>query len=331
MKALVYKKYGNPTEIFRLEEVEKPAPKDNEILVKVYATTVNRTDEGIVTARYIVSRFFSGLFKPHNQIPGSDFAGQVEAIGTAVTTFKVGDMVFGFEDEMLSSHAEYLVVHENKAVLNMPNGISYAEATASCEGAHYAFNFISKVTLAKRDKVLVNGATGAIGSAAVQLLSYYGVDVTATADTKNIELVKSLGAKHIIDYTQEDFTKIDAKFNFVFDAVGKSSFTKCKPLLKPKGVYISSELGRMGSNLFWALTTPILGGKRVIFPLPVNIKRSLSFIKKLIEEGQFKAVIDKTYSLEKIIEAYAYVATGQKTGNVVIKVARDENTRILTK
>jgi len=324
MKALVYTTYGSPAEIFQLMEVQKPVPKDNEILVKVYAATVNRTDEGLVTARYFVSRLFSGLFKPSKPTPGTDFAGQIEAMGTAVTDFKVGDKVFGFNDEILSSHAEYLVVAQNKAFLKIPENIGYAEAAASCEGAHYAYNFINKVSLTKGQKVLVNGATGAIGSAAVQLLKYYGLEVTATSNTKNLDLVKSLGANRVIDYTQEDFTKGVGGYDFVFDAVGKSSFAKCKPLLKPKGVYISSELGPWGSNIFWALVTPVLGGKKVIFPLPTNIKKSLLFIKKLIEEGKFKAVIDSTYPLEKIIDAYQYVAKGQKTGNAVITIAQDD-------
>lgn len=318
MKALVYTKYGNPTEIFQLKAIQKPVPGDNEILVKVYAATVNRTDESIVTARYFVSRFFSGLFKPTKPTPGTDFAGQIEAIGSMVTAFENGDKIFGFNDEVLSSHAEYLVVPQHQAVVKIPENIDYSEAAASCEGAHYAYNFINKVSLTKGQKVLVNGATGAIGSAAVQLLKYYGVEVVATAATKDIDIVKSLGADRVIDYTQEDFTKGVEDYDFVFDAVGKSSFTKCKPLLKPKGVYISSELGRWGSNIFWALITPILKGKKVIFPLPVNIKKSLLFIKELIEKGKFVAVIDRTYSFEDIIEAYQYVATGQKTGNVVI-------------
>ena len=323
MKALVYTTYGIPATIFQLKEVKKPVPRNNELLVKVYATTVNRTDEGLVTARYFVSRFFSGLFKPTKPTPGTDFAGRIEAIGETVTDFKVGDSIFGFNDEILSSHAEYLVITQDRAFLRVPDNTSYSKAAASCEGAHYAYNFINKVKLEKGLKVLVNGATGAIGSAAVQFLKYYEVEVTATANTKNLEIVKSLGANRVIDYTKEDFTKGVGGYDFVFDTVGKSSFSKCKPLLKAKGVYISSELGRWGSNIFWSMVTPILGGKKVIFPLPTNIKKSLLFIKELMEKGKFKPVIDRTYNLEEIVEAYEYVATGQKTGNVVIKIAKD--------
>ena len=182
------------------------------------------------------------------------------------------------------------------------------------------------MNLKKADKVLVNGATGAIGSAAVQLLKYFDVYVTAVCNTKNIELVKSLGADKVIDYTKEDFTKDKEKYNLVFDTVGKSSFAKCKPLLQPGGIYISSDLGYMAQNIFLPIITPIISklpgqyGKKTIFPMPVDVRGSLLLIKKLVEEGKFKAVIDRSYPLEEIVEAYRYVEKGQKTGNVVITV-----------
>ncbi|PKA99443.1 NADPH:quinone reductase-like Zn-dependent oxidoreductase [Flavobacteriaceae bacterium MAR_2009_75] len=325
MKALTYMNYGKPSSIFKLKEVDNPLPKENEILVKVHATTVNRTDEGLVTARYFVSRLFTGIFRPKRQVPGTDFAGEVIKKGSNVITFKVGDKVFGFNDEILSSHAEYLSIDEGAGIVQIPNGLSYESAAASCEGAHYALNFINKVKLLKGQKVLVNGATGAIGSAAVQLLRNEGLEVTATANTRNITLVESLGATRVIDYTKEDFTKVSDTYDFIFDTVGKSTFLKCKPLLKPKGVYISSELGAYGSNLWLSLTTPLMGGKRVKFPVPRKIKQSLELIKRLITEGKFTAVIDRTYSFEAIIEAYDYVASGQKTGNVVIKITSEED------
>ena len=187
-------------------------------------------------------------------------------------------------------------------------------------------NVINKVNLKSGAKILVNGATGGIGSAAVQFLKYFGAKITAVCNTKNIELVKSLGADKIIDYTKEDFTKDDQKYNFIFDAVGKSSFGKCKALLQTDGVYISSELGFMAQNIFFALIKPIIGNKKVIFPIPTDCKRSLLFIKKLIEEEKFKTVIDKKYPLEQIAEAYRYVEKGQKTGNVVITVEHHNKT-----
>ena len=322
MKAAVYHRYGNPAEVLKVEEVTRPELGPHQILVKVIAATVNRTDEGIVTARYVVSRLYSGLFRPKKPISGTDFAGRVEAIGSSVTAFRVGEQVFGFDDEGLSSHAEYLTIRQDKAIAVIPEAISYKEAAASLEGFHYAYTFVKKLNIESGQKVLVNGATGAIGSAAVQLLNYYGTQITAVANTKNIELVKSLGAARVIDYTKEDFTELDETYDFVVDAVGKSSFPRCKHLLKPKGTYVSSELGPYASNIFLALTTKFSKGKRVIFPIPSDIKDSLHLVKRLIEEGKFRPVIDRVYSLENITDAYSYVQTGEKTGNVVIEMER---------
>ncbi len=280
----------------------------------------------MLRAEPFIMRFFTGLLKPNKSILGTDFAGKIEAVGKDVESLKVGDKVFGLDDSGLSSHAQYMTLSENKALATIPNNISYEEAAASMEGAHYAYNFLNKVNLKSGQKVLVNGATGAIGSAAVQLLKYFGANVTAVCSTKNLELVKSIGAKKVIDYTKEDFTKNKEKYNFIFDAVGKSSFTKCKPLLQSGGVYISSELGWMAQNLFFALITPIIGNKKVIFPIPSDCRRSVLFIKKLSEEGKFKAVIDRKYSLKEIAEAYRYVEKGQKTGNVVITLEYNNKT-----
>ena len=217
-----------------------------------------------------------------------------------------------------------MTIGEDKALTTIPKDITYEQAAASTEGAHYAYNFIKKVNLKSGQKVLVNGATGAIGSAAVQFLKYFGANITAVCGTKNIELVKSLGADKVIDYTKEDFTKDNQKYHYIFDAVGKSSFAKCKPLLQPGGVYMSSELGFMAQNIFFALVTPIIGNKKVIFPIPTDLKGSILFIKMLIEKGQFKTVIDRKYPLEQIVEAYRYVETGQKVGNVVITVEHNK-------
>lgn len=317
MKAITRTAYG-PPEVLELKEIAKPIPKDHELLIRVYATTVNRTDCGILTGKPYLIRAFVGLTKPRHLVPGTDFAGQVVAIGKKVNSFQIGDRVWGLHDEGLSSQAEYMTIRENKAVVRMPENFSYQEVVACAEGAHYANNFINKVKVDTSTKVLVNGATGAIGSAAVQLLKYYGATVTAVGNTKNMELLKSLGADQTIDYQKEDFTKGDGKYHFIFDAVGKSSFPQCKHLLLPKGVYISSELGPGAQNLYLPLTTKIKGGKRVIFPLPLNCKKSIVFLSKLLTEGKFKPVIDKVYQPEQIVEAYKYVASGQKTGNVII-------------
>ncbi len=329
MRAIVCTKYG-PPEVLQLKEVAKPIPKDNEILVQIYATTVNRTDTAIIRAKPFFARLLTGIFKPKKQIPGTEFAGIVEAVGKNVKSLKVGDRVFGFDGQGSGAHAQYMTISEDKGLATIPGNIAYEQAAASSEGAHYAYNFIKKVKLESGQKALVNGATGAIGSAAVQLLKYFNVYVTAVCNTENIELVKSLGANKVIDYMKEDFTKDKEKYNFVFDAVGKSSFAKCRPLLQSGGIYISSDLGYMAQNVFLPLITPIMksiiGNKKTIFPLPTDIRKSVLLIRKLMEQGNFKAVIDRKYPLEQIVQAYKYVETGQKTGNVVITVEHNNQT-----
>ncbi len=323
MKAVVRTRYGSP-DVLSVEEVAMPAPKGNEVLIRVFATTVNRTDCAILSGKPLVMRLFTGLFKPGSPATGTDFAGRIEAVGNNVRSFRVGDKVWGFNDTGLASHAQFMTLPEGKALAIIPGQVTYKQAAASLEGAHYACNFINKVKLTPGQKVLVNGATGAIGSALVQMLKYSGVEVTAVCSTKNIDLVKSLGAHRVIDYTTHDFTKDPHQYHFVFDAVGKSSFGPCKPLLLPGGAYLSSELGPRWENMYLPLLTAVTGNKKVIFPIPSDTKKSILFMTKLFEEGRFKAVIDREYSLERIAEAYQYVVRGQKTGNVVITLA-DEN------
>jgi len=319
MKAIVYAKYG-PPEVAKLMEVARPIPKDNEVLIKVYASTVNRTDSGFRSAEYFISRFWSGLLRPSHQILGCEFAGIIEEIGKSVTTFKKGDKVFGYNDKTCGGHGEYLTIAENDAVAILPNNLTFDEAAPITEGAHYALNNIKASKIEKGQNVLVYGATGAIGSAAVQLLKHFGTKVTAVCNTKNVELVKSLGADIVIDYQTQDFTKTKNKFQFIFDAVGKSSFKQCKPLLTEKGIYISTELGKNAENIFFALTTPMLGGKKVLFPIPTINKEDVLFFKELVEKGEYKPVIDRQYKLDQIVEAYKYVESGQKTGNVILKI-----------
>ncbi len=318
MKAITRTAYGQPEDVLQLKEIEKPIPKEDEILIRVYATTVNRTDCGILTGKPYIMRAFTGLWKPKDLVPGTDFAGQVEAIGKKVTTFSIGDRVFGLHDEGLSSHAEYMTIKADKAVTQIPDNIDYASAAASCEGAHYAANFLSRLKLKKGDKVLVNGATGAIGSAGLQLVKNLGMQVTAVGNTKNLELLRSLGADKVFDYEKEDFTKDDERYHLIFDAVGKSSFPACKHLLLPNGIYSSSELGPNAQNLYLPLITWIKGGKRVIFPIPRNCRKSILSMAKLLAEGRFKAVIDRTYPMEQVSDAYKFVMSGQKTGNVIL-------------
>jgi NADPH:quinone reductase-like Zn-dependent oxidoreductase len=320
MKAIVYTKYG-PPEVAKLMEVDKPVPKDNEVLLKVYATTVNRTDSGFRSAEYFISRFWSGLLRPKYNILGCEFAGIIEGIGEKVTRFKKGDKIFGYNDKTCGGHGEYLTISENDAIAILPHNLNFDEAAPITEGAHYALNNIRASKIKSGQNVLIYGATGAIGSAAVQLLKYFKTNVTAVCNTKNVELVKSLGADIVIDYQTQDFTKTDKKFDFIFDAVGKSSFGQCKPLLNKKGIYISTELGKNAENIFFALTTPIFGGKKVLFPIPKISKEDVLFFKELVEKEAYKPLIDRQYRLEQIIEAYQYVEAGQKIGNVVIKIA----------
>ena len=320
MKAIVYTKYG-PPEVARLMEVAQPVPKDNEVLIKVYASTVNRTDAGFRSAEYFISRFWSGLLRPRIKILGCEFAGVIEEIGKSVTTFSKGDKVFGFNDKTWGGHGEYLTIAETDALTTMPNNSSFEIAAAITEGAHYALVDIRAAKVEAGQNVLVYGASGAFGSAAVQLLKHFGTTVTAVCNTKNVGLVKSLGADIVIDYQTEDFTKTENKFEFIFDAVGKSSFRQCKPLLTENGIYISTELGKNGENLFLALTTRFGGGKRLLLPMPFIIKQDVIFLKELVEKGEYKPVIDRTYALDQIVAAYQYVESGQKTGIVILKIA----------
>ena len=319
MKAAINTRYGLP-DVVKVMEVPKPIPDGNEVLIKVYASTVNRTDCGFRSAEYFISRFWSGLIKPRYKTLGCEFAGEIEAIGENVKSWKVGDRIVGFNDKKFGGHAEYMTLPENETFTTIPANLSYNEAAPLFEGAHYALCYIRAAKVKSGQNVLVNGATGAIGSAAVQLLKYFGANVTATCNTKNKELVKTLGADFVIDYTQEDFTKTGQVFDFIFDAVGKSSFGQCKPLMKKGSVYTSTELGKNAENIFLALFTPVFCNKKVLFPIPSITKEGINFLKKMAESGQYKPLIDRTYALEQIVEAYRYVDTGQKTGNVVIKI-----------
>jgi NADPH:quinone reductase-like Zn-dependent oxidoreductase len=238
------------------------------VLVRVHVTTVNRTDCGFRAAKPFVVRFFSGLISPRMTVLGTEFAGVVEAVGRGVTSFEVGDDVFGFSEGRFGAHAEYLSIPEDGSLATMPANVTYEEAAPSTEGSHYALSLIRKAKIRSGQAVLVNGATGAIGSAAVQLLKSGGAIVTAVCDTENVELVRGLGADRVIDYTAEDFTKDDQTYDVVLDAVGKSSFGRCKRLLRPGGIYLSTDLGPLSLNPILALITPLFGGRTVMFPIP---------------------------------------------------------------
>lgn len=324
MRAALHHKYG-PPEVLQLGEAPMPTPKAGEILIRVAAVTVNRTDYALLLAQPFVSRFITGLWRPTHPIPGTDFAGEVVATGNEKSDYKVGDKVFGLNDNGLQSHAEYLCIKETSAISAMPLNAGFEEAVACLEGAHYAINFLNKVEVKAGDRVLVNGASGGIGSALVQLLALKGVEITAVCKSAQFPLLRSLGAQQLLDYGSTDFTKWPGDYHFIFDAVGKSTFGACKHLLVPGGVYISSELGPWSQNVFYSLFTPLtalLPGKkrRVKFPIPTGVRQSVIQMKQLIEAGHFKAVIDKTYPFSEIPAAYEFVGSGQKIGNVVVRI-----------
>lgn len=320
MKAAVRTRYG-PPEAVRIVEVPSPVPGDGEVLVRVHATTVNRTDCGFRAAHPWIVRFFAGLSKPKVTVLGCEFAGVVESLGAGVTAFEPGDRVFGFSEDRFGAHAEYLTMPADGAIATMPAGMGFVEAAPSTEGSHYALSAIRAARVRSGQRVLVNGATGAIGSAAVQILNDLGATVTAVCATEHIELALGLGPDRIIDYRAEDFTQDDQRYDVVVDAVGKSSFGRCKRLLVPKGVYLSSDLGPLSQNPLLALVTPLFGGRKVLFPIPKpHGRREMVYLKQLIDAGSFTPLIDRRYPLEEIVDAYRYVETGQKAGNVVIEV-----------
>ena len=322
MRAVVYDRYG-PPEVLRLEEVERPVPKDDEILIKVHAAAVNRTDTGLRSAEYFISRFVTGLLRPRLKIPGTELAGIIEAVGPAVTQFEVGEEVFGVSSRTAGAHAEFVCLPESAPLAHKPARMTFEEAAAVPDGVILALSYLRRVDLRKRRKILIYGASGSIGTAGVQLARHFAADVTAVCDTKNLELVGSLGAHRVIDRMREDFTKSGETYDFIFDAVGKLSFKRCRDSLKRGGIYGSTDLGPHWQNPFLALWTWRIGDTKVLFPIPRYTKKGVLFAKELIDAGKYRAVIDRRYPLEDVVEANRYVETGQKTGNVVLTVSHD--------
>jgi NADPH:quinone reductase-like Zn-dependent oxidoreductase len=318
LRAVLFDRYG-PPEVLQVAEVDRPLPKDDEVLVKVHATTVNRTDCGLRAADPFLSRFVTGLRRPRQKIPGSELSGVVEAAGAAVTEFKVGDEVFGLRS---GANAEFVCVPEGKALAHKPAGMSFEEAAAVCDGASIAIACLRKANLREGQSILIYGASGSIGTAAVQLAKYFGAHVTAVCATKNVELMSELGSDEVIDYLQEDFTKNGKTYDVVFDSVGKHSFRRSRTSVKPGGVYIETDLGFLWHVPVLALVSR-LGRKRVMLPIPRYTKEVVLFLKEVIEAGKYRAVIDRRYPLEQVVEATRYVETQQKTGNVVLTVSHD--------
>jgi NADPH:quinone reductase-like Zn-dependent oxidoreductase len=318
MRAVVHDRYG-PPDVLRLEDVERPVPQDDEVLVKIHATTVTRTDCGVRSATPFIVRFFTGLRRPRKRILGMELAGEVEAVGAAVTEFEVGDRVFGVNGS--GAHAEFVSVRESEPLARMPAGMSFEEAAAVCDGASLALACLRKADLREGNSILIYGASGSVGTAGVQLARNFGAHVTAVCNTKNVELVASLGADEVIDYLQEDFTTNGKTYDVIFDAVGKHSFRRCRRSLKPGGTYVETDLGFMWHVPVLTLLTRWIGDKRVRLGITNYTKADVLFVKELIEAGRYQAVIDRTYPLEQVVDATKYVETEQKTGNVVLTVS----------
>lgn len=317
MKAIVYTQYG-PPEVLQLKEIERPSPKDNEILIRIKATAVNSGDWRLRKADPFAVRLLFGLTKPKINILGSVFSGEVERIGNDVTLFKIGDQVFGHTEMSFGAYAEYLCLPENGTLALKPGNITHSEAAVIPFGAVAALHFIKKTELKPGQKVLINGASGAVGSAAVQLARHFGAIVTGVCSTANIEIVKSLGADMVIDYTREDFTKNGEKYDVIFDTVNKVSFSGGLKSLNKGGLLILSAAGT--SEMIQGFWTSMTSSKKVMTGVISHSAEDILFLKELIVTNKLKPVIDKTYSLGQMVEAHSYVEKGHKKGNVAISL-----------
>ncbi len=322
MRASVNRVYGPPS-LISIEEIEKPTVKSNEVMVKVHYSSVNRTDCGFLRGKPFIARFFTGIPKPKYSALGCEFSGVVESVGVSVKRFKVGDRVFGFDDSRFGGHAEYKTINEDAMIQKVPKNITLQQAAVALEGAHYALFYIYKMPKSDDTKVFVNGGTGAIGSAGIQILKAMGYYLEASATTKQVEQVKKLGADVVIDWQKNDIAKSASRCDVYFDAVGKSSFKQARKILKPGGMYMSSELGAHGQNPLLTLINPIQ--KRftkcdIFFPIPKTRRLESDRIVRLMEKGEFTPLIDKQYSFEQIPQAFTYVETGKKNGNVLVRI-----------
>lgn len=320
MKAVVQHRYG-PPDVLRVEEVPVPVPGEDDVLVKVHAAAVTRTDCGYRAPHpALLMRLFNGLFRPKRRILGSEFAGTVEAVGPNVTSFKAGDRVFGATGFAVGAHAEYVCLPHTGRIAHLPSNLSFAEGASLLEGALYSLPGLRNLRVGPGTRILVYGASGAIGSASVQLAKALGAHVTAVCSARNVETVRSLGPDVVVDYTKEDFTKNGQTYDVIHDAVGKHSFFRCRRSLAPGGTYASSDLGFMWQVPLLALLTWRFGDKRVVMHMARPTQRDVLYLKQLVESGQYRPVVDRIYPIDQVVEATAYVETAKKTGNVVLAV-----------
>jgi NADPH:quinone reductase-like Zn-dependent oxidoreductase len=313
VKAVTFERYG-PPEVLRLSEIDKPVPKDEEVLVRVYATTATRSDCGLRSAEYFISRFFTGILRPRaaRRMLGTEFAGEVESVGVGVTEFEPGDRVFGIRS---GSNAEYVCVDDNGVIAHIPAGLSFAEAAAVADGALSAMSCLRQARVESGKRVVVFGASGSIGVGGVQVANHLGAHVTSVCNTKNVDLMRSLGADEVIDYVNEDFTRDGETYDVIFDAAGKTTFLHCRRSLQPDGVYITTDPGFMWQDLPFALVS-----KRAKIGIVRYTKPDIVKLRDLLQAGDYRAVIDRTYQLADVADAHRYVDTHQKTGNVVLTV-----------
>lgn len=327
MQAIVCTRYGSP-DVLQLQQVNKPVPRDNEVLVKVHAATATATGVGARSGKPVIARLFSGLTKPRNNVLGVEFAGEIVAIGKDVTAYAAGDSVFGMTGATTpGAYAEFKCMPEDGAMLPLPDNTSYDQAAAMVEGGLTALNFLrNKANIQQGQKVLIYGASGSVGTASIQVAKAFGADVTAVCSSANFELVKSIGADCVIDYKTDDFTQNGQQYDAIFDTVGKRSFAECKGSLTPNGIYLDSGNAATILPMLW---TSAFGRNKAILTATYvrsasEIKKDLAVLKELMEAGKMHAIIDRRYPLEKTAEAHRYVETGRKRGNVVITIEHSD-------
>jgi NADPH:quinone reductase-like Zn-dependent oxidoreductase len=325
MKAVVQDRYG-PPEVLRVEEVERPVPKDDEILIRVRASTVTQTDTHARRPDPFLWRLAFGLRRPRSRTLGVELAGEVEAVGAKVREFNVGDEVFGRPSSYFGAHAEFVCVSEGAALALKPVGMTFDEAAAVCDGASQALDTLRKAAVGPGRRIVVYGASGSLGTAAVQLGKHFGAHITAVCGTDHVELVRSLGADEVVDYRQQEFTKNGQTYDAIIDAVGKYSFRRGRRALKPGGTYVATDGGRfLLETLAFFVATRFVGSKRVRTGIGRRIKADVLFFKELMEAGELRAVVDRRYTMDEVVEAHRYVETWHKAGNVVLTIATDSS------